>query len=359
MSLVVDYLAEVQAGRLRPDAAQKRAVMYLQSVSNDLQARANQRKHRFFPFHKVQPVRGLYFWGGVGRGKTLLMDLFYQAVPVREKYRIHFHAFMSQIHAELKTLQGHKDPLKMVAQHLARQYKLLCFDEFVVNDVADAMILANLFLHLFAAGITLVTTSNVPPQKLYEHGLQRDYFLPTITLIEQYTQVLNVDSGVDYRQQEHLVHERYFTPLLGEAEFMQSSFTLFTNETPHACELKILGRVIAAYGMHKGVLWTDFKSLCASYRSQEDYLVLARDFHTVLLSVVPQMSAAMDDYARRFINLIDILYDNKIQLVLSATVPIDRLYTGSRLSFEFERTKSRLWEMQADSWQKQTIRQPG
>lgn len=295
------------------------------------------------------PVRGLYLWGGVGRGKTFLMDQFFHALPFEQKRRLHFHRFMQQVHGELKTLRHAEDPLRIVAERLARKTRVICFDEFFVSDIADAMILARLFETLFAHGVTLIATSNIPPDQLYAGGLQRARFLPAIELIKRHCEVLNVDAGTDYRLRTLETVEIYHWPLDDAADAaMEKYFNEINPEDESRQEsLNIYGRVIPVRKLGEGVASFDFSALCEGPRSAIDYIEIAREFHTVLLSGVPAMDWTRENDARRFITLVDEFYDRQVKLILSADVPMERLYSGDRLTFEFQRTISRLREMQS------------
>lgn len=304
------------------------------------------------------PQRGLYFWGGVGRGKTYLMDMFYDALPGDAKLRIHFHRFMRHVHQQLATLPGVKNPLEVVADRIAKQARVICFDEFFVSDITDAMILAGMFEALFARGVCLVATSNIEPDGLYKDGLQRARFLPAIELIKQHTEVVNIDGGVDYRLRALERAELYHSPLDSQADISllrsfeqlapQRESEFFCVETDVAIEIE--GRDIQARYLADDVVWFDFDAICDGPRSQNDYIELAREFHAVLISNVPQMGVNNEDKARRFINLVDEFYDHNIKLVLSAEVALHELYQGGRLQFEFQRTQSRLQEMQSHDY---------
>ncbi len=345
-SLLTLYQQDLQKLGFRKDAAQEQAVRQLQQISAELMAQQNRQRNRWFYSRENKPVMGLYLWGGVGRGKTYLMDLFFENLPITEKWRLHFYRFMERVHAELAQVKGEKDPLKLVAKKIASQARVLCFDEFFVEDIADAMILGLLFEALFSEGLCLVTTANVPPDKLYDGGIQRDRFLPAIELLKRYTQVLNVDAGTDYRQSHRRIEQRFYTPLLGEHDFMQSQFELLTDgQAPLSNEFALNGRDIKAIARTATVLWIDFSELCRSPRGQADYIALANQYQVVLISNVPELGSNMDDYARRFVSLIDEFYDQHIELILSANVPLQQLYTGQQLQFAFTRTLSRLQEM--------------
>jgi cell division protein ZapE len=263
--------------------------------------------------------------------------------------RIHFHRFMQRVHNELKALQGEKNPLDIVADTLAKEARVLCFDEFFVTDITDAMILGGLMQELFDRGVTLVATSNIVPNELYKDGLQRARFLPAIELINKYCEIVNVDSGVDYRLRTLEQAEIYHYPLDKAAESsLQASFDSLSPEQGHSREaIEINGREIATLSVADDVLWCDFKALCDGPRSQNDYIELARIYHAVLVSGVPVMAGAQDDMVRRFINMVDEFYDRNVKLIMSGAAPIDELYSGGRLVFEFQRTRSRLLEMQS------------
>lgn len=336
------------------DAAQEQAVLHLDRLYHELMDRYENRPRSFLARlvtgrDAPTPCRGLYFWGGVGRGKTYLVDMFYECLPFRRKLRMHFHRFMQRVHQELKQLQGEKNPLDIVARTLADEARVLCFDEFFVTDITDAMILGGLMEKLFAQGVTLVATSNIVPDQLYRDGLQRARFLPAIALLNQHTLVVNVDSGIDYRLRALEQAEIYHFPLDEAAETsLHQSFTALAPEPGQRdLDIDINGRPIRARQVADDVLWCDFRALCDGPRSQNDYIELARLYHAVLVSGVPKMRAGQDDIARRFINLVDEFYDRNVKLILSGEVAIDDLYAGGRLEFEFQRTRSRLLEMQS------------
>ncbi len=297
-------------------------------------------------------VQGLYIWGGVGRGKTLLMDMFYECLPEDMRLRMHFHRFMQRVHADLGAYAGRSDPLQSVAEDFATDARVLCFDEFFVSDIGDAMILAELLKGLFERGVTLVATSNVAPDRLYENGLQRRRFLPAIDLLQRHTDVHHVDAGIDYRLRVLERAEIYHAPLDEAAEeSLERSFVALSPEEPHEdVVIQILGRPLIARALADDVVWFDFEELCEGPRSQNDYIELARIYHAVLISAVPQLTADREDAARRFISLVDEFYDRNVKLILSAEVEVDTLYCGERLRFEFERTRSRLLEMRSHQY---------
>lgn len=302
------------------------------------------------------PVTGLYLWGGVGRGKTMLMDLFYECLPPSARLRMHFHRFMQRVHRELTELSGTTDPLKVVAERIGAETSVLCFDEFFVSDIGDAMILGELFEHLFARGVTLVATSNVEPDRLYENGLQRRRFLPAIEAIKTHTRVHCLDSDTDYRLRVLERAEIYHVPLDAAAErSLSQSFHALAPEPPESnVTLTIENRPIRARMVAEDVAWFEFAELCEGPRSQNDYIELSRIFHAVLISNVRRFTTRDEDAARRFISLVDEFYDHNVKLILSADAPIESLYTGERLRFEFERTKSRLLEMQSHEYLSRT-----
>ncbi len=327
---------------------------HLQRLYDDL-VQASQNKpgmlSKLFGKKDHTPVKGLYFWGGVGRGKTYLVDTFFEALPFKEKVRTHFHRFMKRVHEEMKTLPGEKNPLTIIAKRFSEEARVICFDEFFVSDITDAMILGTLMEELFKNGVTLVATSNIVPDGLYKDGLQRARFLPAIALIKQNTDIVNVDSGVDYRLR-HLEQAELFHYPLNEVaqESLRKSFRALTPECTQAIEndkLIIENREIIALRTCDDVAWFEFRELCDGPRSQNDYIELGKIFHAVILSGVEQMSVTTDDIARRFINMVDEFYDRNVKLIISAEVELKDLYTGGRLNFEFQRTLSRLLEMQS------------
>jgi len=295
------------------------------------------------------PVRGLYLWGGVGRGKTWLMDLFFASLPFAERRRQHFHRFMHDVHAALAQLKQERDPLEHVADTIAREVRVLCFDELQVTDIADAMILGGLFAALFRRGVTLVATSNTPPEDLYRDGLQRARFLPAIELLERHLEVLRVAGATDYRLRE-LTQAGVYLPA-GAADTPARLELLFGRLGGHAAraggDIVIEGRPIPVVREGAGVAWFEFAALCTGPRSQDDYIEIAREYRSVILSGVPVLEASDDDAARRFIELVDELYDRNVSLIVSAAAAPQALYRGERLSAPFERTVSRLIEMQS------------
>lgn len=313
------------------------------------------------------PVRGLYLWGGVGRGKTWMMDLFFQSLPFPERRRRHFHRFMHDVHAELRTLQQREAPLEIVAQRIANEARILCFDELFVSDIADAMLLGGLFDELFKSGVTLVATSNVPPRDLYKNGLQRQRFVPTIELLEQHLDVVAVDGHTDYRLRR-LTHAGTYLPsnspdtvrrlkeLCAELADHNPGHPNGSHAQPATPtsnltrSIEIEGRRIPVVAESGGVVWFDFMALCSGPRSQNDYIEIARDYQSVIVSDIPVLDPLHEDEARRFIALVDELYDHNVNLIVSAAATPGELYRGERLAFPFERTASRLIEMQSEEY---------
>lgn len=339
------------------DSAQKAAVGHLQRLYDDLVAGVEHDRRwgrRLQFWRKSEPVRGLYLWGGVGRGKTYLMDTFYETLPFPEKKRTHFHRFMRWVHGELTRLTGEKNPLDLVAHELARKVRVICFDEFFVADITDAMILGNLLRALFSRGVTLVATSNIPPNLLYKDGLQRVRFLPAIDLLNQHTAVINVDGGVDYRLRALSQANLYYYPLGSQADAALLDF--FQRLAPNRGAkrrdviLEVEGRPIRAYREAEDVVWFDFAALCDGPRSQHDYIVLAKEYHAIIVANVPPMGRKNEDQARRFLYLVDELYDRRVKLIISAAAPLEALYGEGKLKFEFDRATSRLLEMQSQDY---------
>jgi cell division protein ZapE len=300
----------------------------------------------------LPPEPGVYLWGGVGRGKTWLMDMFYDSLPFAQKRRRHFHRFMQDVHDGLKENAGHQAPLERVADSIAAGVEVLCFDEFFVSDIADAMILGTLLAALFERGVTLVATSNSPPQELYRDGLQRQRFLPAIALIEQHTRVLAVDGGTDYRLRRLRRAGTYLlTTDMGTEARLASLFRgLSHGAAMRSGEIVIAGRRIATTAVDGQAVWFEFGAICDGPRSAEDYIEVARTWPTVVVAHVPVLTAQHEDAARRFIALVDELYDRRVKLVISAAVPLAQLYQGERLQFEFQRALSRLTEMQSPEY---------
>jgi cell division protein ZapE len=343
------YEAALAARGYTSDPAQERAVDALQRCADDWAAYRARRSNAFKKLVNHPPLpRGVYLWGGVGRGKSFLMDCFYQAVPIRRKTRLHFHEFMREVQRELTRLQGTVNPLDELGQRMARRFKLLCFDEFHVSDITDVMILHRLLATLFEHDVGFVTTSNFKPDGLYPDGLYRDRILPAIALLNEHMEVVNVDNGTDYRRSTLEQVHTYLTPLGPQADAaLQAAFDRLASHADENPRLTIEARQVRALRRADGVVWFDFKTLCGGPRSQNDYLEIAARFHTVLLSGVPQMAERDASAARRFTLLVDVLYDRHVKLILSAAVPPEQLYVQGPLAYEFARTVSRLTEMQS------------
>ena len=331
------------------DPAQLHAVDALERCENEWADYKARRSNALTQLIRHPPIpRGVYLHGGVGRGKSFLMDCFFQSVPLRRKTRLHFHEFMREVHRELQDLKGTANPLDELGQRIARRFRLICFDEFHVADVTDAMILHRLLAALFANRVSIVTTSNFHPDELYPNGLHRDRILPAIELLKDKLEVIGVDNGVDYRRRTMERVQRYHCPLGPEAEAaLTEAFEQLAEVRDEDPLLHIEQREITARRKAGGVVWFDFKWLCGGPRSQNDYLELASRFHTLILSNVPQMAPRMASEARRFTWLIDVLYDRRVKLIVSAEVPPGELYLDGPLAHEFPRTISRLLEMQS------------
>ena len=345
------YETELQQHGFTRDPAQERAVDALENLYTRLLAAPRPRWLSLLR-RGAPAAKGLYLWGGVGRGKTWLMDCFFEALPFADRLRLHFHRFMHEVHAELKRHPDEQDPLLEVARYFRARACVICFDEFFVSDITDAMLLGRLFEHLFAMDVTLVATSNVPPDRLYWNGLQRERFLPAIRALKAHTQVLEVAGATDYRLRHMQDTELFYVPAGPQADaHLALMFEHLAGHHPgNSGELIVEDRPIPTRRHADGVAWFDFEALCEGPRSQEDYIELARSFHTVLVSGIPVFDREREDAARRFIALVDEFYDRRVKLASSAAAPLDRLYTGGKLRFEFERTRSRLTEMQAKEY---------
>jgi cell division protein ZapE len=334
------------------DAGQLRAIESLQRCEDDWVAYKARRGNALTKLVARPPIpRGVYLHGGVGRGKSFLMDCFFLSVPLLRKTRLHFHEFMREVHRELAELQGTANPLQELGKHIARRHRLICFDEFHVADVTDAMILHRLLEALFENRVSLVATSNFRPDQLYPNGLHRERILPAIALLETRLEVVDIGGGSDYRQLTFAQLGLYQTPLGAAADAaLQAAFERLAEAKDEPALLHIEHRELQTRRRAGGVVWFDFKQLCGGPRSQNDYLELATRFHTVLLSDVPQMSPRLASEARRFTWLVDVLYDRNVKLILSAAVPPAALYTEGPLAHEFPRTVSRLLEMQSSQF---------
>ena len=343
------YEATLAERGYQSDPAQLRAIDALERCENEWADYKARRNNAITKLLARPPIpRGVYLWGGVGRGKSFLMDCFFNSVPLQRKTRLHFHEFMREVHRELAELQGTVDPLQHLGKEIARRFRLICLDEFHVADITDAMILHRLLESLFENRASIVTTSNFPPDGLYPNGLHRDRVLPAIELLKDRLEVVGVDNGVDYRQSTLQDVELYHTPLgPGADAAMNEAFERIAEAKDENPILKIEHREIRARRRAGGVVWFDFRQLCGGPRSQNDYLELATQFHTLLLSGVPQMSPRLASEARRFTWLVDVLYDRRVKLIVSAEVEPEALYTEGPLVHEFPRTVSRLHEMRS------------
>ena len=352
------YIQDLNREGFVADSAQLNAVEHLDGLYQRLVSIHCKPKNRVifslrgkFKKSPVKPQRGLYLWGGVGRGKTYLMDSFFESLPFEAKLRIHFHRFMRRVHRDLTDCKGHANPLLKVAEKISSETKIICFDEFFVSDITDAMILATLFEALFERGVCLVATSNIEPNQLYKNGLQRQRFLPAIALINEHCQVINVDGGVDYRLRALQQIKLYHWPL---DQHTDTAITKIFERLITAGEtilqdanLDVGGRLIATKKLTVDMVWFDFSAICEGPRSQNDYIDIASEFHAVVISDIPELKQSNNDATRRFINLVDEFYDRKVKLAISAAQPLELLYQGDDLAFEFERTRSRLLEMQS------------
>jgi cell division protein ZapE len=350
--VVSRYKAHLAKRGFVSDASQWRAVERLQRLYEEWSAYKARRSSALRRMLIKPPLpKGVYLWGSVGRGKSFLMDSFYLCVPLVRKRRVHFHHFMSEIHRELNELKGTQDPIAALAERTAKRYRLICFDEFHVSDIADAMILGRFLEQVMDRGVEFVMTSNYHPDRLYPNGLQRERFLPTIELLKERLDVLEVDNGTDYRRLKLEGLKVYHTPLGAESERkMQQIFSDLADVEEEHHPLDVEGREIAYRKRAGGLVWFDFSVLCGGHRSYADYVDLTRRFHTVLLSGVPRMSPKNADAARRFTWLVDVFYDARVKLVISAEAPPHELYVEGVNSAEFARTESRLIEMQSKQY---------
>ncbi|WP_226571746.1 cell division protein ZapE [Mangrovibacter yixingensis] len=361
------YEIALRDGQFQPDHVQLAAITQLDAIYQALVARQTTPNNavpkgltgKITKWFNRQPdspppVKGLYMWGGVGRGKTWLMDMFFQSIPGERKLRLHFHRFMLRVHEELTRLQGHSDPLEIVADSFKAQTDLLCFDEFFVSDITDAMLLGGLMQALFSRGITLVATSNIPPENLYHNGLQRSRFLPAIAAIQAHCDVMNVDAGVDYRLRALTQAHLWLSPCNADNQRrMEQLFQALSGSPWHEGQgevLEVNHRSLATLGSANQTLAVTFDTLCVDARSQHDYIALSHLFHTVMLYNVPVMDSRIENAARRFIALVDEFYERQVKLVVLAQVPLFEIYQGEHLKFEFQRCLSRLQEMQSEAY---------
>ncbi|MDI9109098.1 cell division protein ZapE [Serratia marcescens] len=361
------YQQALDVGEYQADEVQRRAVTQLDRIyqallqkpaasapAGGLRGKLSRLLGKGGDTAPQRPVQGLYMWGGVGRGKTWLMDMFFHSLPGDRKMRLHFHRFMLRVHEELTELQGRENPLEIVADGFKAETDVLCFDEFFVSDITDAMLLATLLQALFARGITLVATSNIPPDDLYRNGLQRARFLPAIDLINEYCDVMNVDAGIDYRLRTLTQAHLYLTPLSDQTrETLDRMFVKLAGKAGEdAPVLQINHRPLQAIRSVDGVLAVDFHTLCEEARSQLDYIALSRLYHSVILYNVQVMGPLKENTARRFLALVDEFYERHIKLVIGAEASMFEIYQGVQLKFEFQRCLSRLQEMQSEEYLK-------
>ncbi len=361
------YQRLLAAGEYQADEVQRQAVTQLDHIYQALQqipavsapagglrGKLSRLLGKSCETAKQRPVQGLYMWGGVGRGKTWLMDMFFHSLPGDRKLRLHFHRFMLRVHEELTELQGQENPLEIIADGFKAQTDVLCFDEFFVSDITDAMLLATLLQALFARGITLVATSNIPPDDLYRNGLQRARFLPAIDLINEYCDVMNVDAGIDYRLRTLTQAHLYLTPLDEQTrQTMDQMFVKLAGKKGEAAPvLQINHRPLQVIHAVDGVLAVDFHTLCEEARSQLDYIALSRLYHSVILYNVRVMGPLKENTARRFLALVDEFYERHVKLVIAAEASMFEIYQGERLKFEYQRCLSRLQEMQSEEYLK-------
>lgn len=353
------YQRVLEAKGITPDPLQAEALVLLADIHLKLVNTHHKLTHQRLKHHmnklfglKQNPVQGIYCWGGVGRGKTLMMDLFFEHLPFKAKQRLHFHHFMRKVHEDLRRLQGLKNPLRAIANEIAKHMHVLCFDEFHVDDVADALILAELITYIYHEGVTLLFTSNTAPDDLYKNGVQRQLFTPMIALIKAHSYVLHFTQPHDYRLSILMEKGLYFSPLnIKTQESMKHEFaSLATGPIKYGHNITIFDREIPTVAMAHKMIWFDFADICKSARSAQDYIQLIEQFSTFFVSHVPQMNASLDSAAKRFIHWVDVLYDAKATLIISAEAPIASLYTGVDLRTEFQRTISRLIEMQTEQY---------
>lgn len=346
------YQEKLNSGEIKPDSKQQIIINLLDELADNL---AKQEQGVFNKlkkiFHEKKLIQGLYLWGSVGIGKTFMMDIFFESLNIKKKKRIHFHKFMDNVHKDLNQYLGKKNPLSYVAKHIAENTRVLCFDEFFVKDITDAMVFVGLLKELFDLGVCLIATSNCQPNDLYKNGLQRQNFLPAIKLIEKNTQVIHLDSAMDYRTQ-HLTNAGvYYTPLdrLAQSK-MEKAFLLYAEGVVSTDSISVIGREVEVVKRADKIIWFDFAKICGVPRSQRDYLELVKIYKIILVSNIPQIKPIERDYITCFINFVDILYDARIKLIVSAEVKPHEIYNSGKLNFEFGRTESRLLEMQSSDY---------
>ena len=358
MTPMEKYRHDLKQEGFNADPAQANAVQHTQRLYEDLLVAAQYEPGLITRIKKTLGsgeksfIKGLYFWGGVGRGKTYLVDAFFQSLPFEEKKRIHFHRFMQFVHHQLKKHKKVQNPLDIIAAEFSEDTYVLCFDEFHVTDITDAMLLAGLLKSLFERGVVLVATSNEAPDELYSGGLQRARFLPAIDLIKEYTEVVNVDSGTDYRLRYLDRAEIYHHPLdeRAQSQLRENFQRLAPDEGIAGCEITIEGRTIPSVYCADGVIWFDFRALCDGPRGPADYIEIARQYQTVLLANCPVMTEQDNDRAKRFMTMIDEFYDRNVKLIITAADAPEKIYQGKRHAKGFQRTISRLQEMQTHDY---------
>lgn len=355
MTPLESYQDYIELSQIEEHPAQLAVIQKLNSIYHDLIIR---QKKRNSPVGKLRrkikprpPVHGLYLWGDVGVGKTFLMDCFYHCLPVN-KTRIHFHAFMQEIHNELTRLQGEKNPLRHIARKIAEKNVVICFDEFFVSNIADAMLLGELFKVFFERGLCLVATSNAPPDELYKNGIQRERFIPAIELIKENTETFHLQTGKDYRKRHKNNAAVYFTPIQKNTqEKLQAIFDFYSNNYPvHTAPIKLYERILKIEQASERIIWFDFIAICGRPRSQKDYLALVKNYDVFIVSHVPIIQPHQHDLIVSLIHLVDVLYDEHKRLIISADAPIAEIYPKGKYEFAFERTKSRLIEMQSEDY---------
>lgn len=345
------YQNEIKASRIQEDAQQRPVIEKLDVMFWKLMAREKKGTKASLTRWFQTPPKGLYLWGSVGIGKTFLIDCFYHCLPI-PKLRLHFHQFMLRIHQELKNIQGEKNPLAKIAKKISHETSVICFDEFFVANIADAMILGELFLHLFKNSVTLVASSNIPPDLLYKEGLQRERFLPTIALIKQYADVVHLHSKIDYRQRHIKQAGVYYTPLDAKATAnLENAFIYFSRGAPADYKPICLYQRFIPVVKHAGsVIWFEFDAICGRPRSQNDYLEITKSYHTILIQQLRQIDSHENDLILSFMYLVDILYDAHCRLIIAADVPLEKIYIADKTNHPFDRTLSRLAEMQSESY---------
>ena len=352
------YEKIIKSQHMTRDKSQEHIVDLLSNIQNELILHRNKKSFLKNPINLIKNqknILGIYIWGDVGQGKTFLMDLFYQSLELKNKKRFHFHHLMQYVHKQLNSLSKKKDPIKIVAKNLTKETTVFCLDEFYVDDITDSMILSKLLEELFFRNITLITTSNYHPQKLYENGLQRQNFLPAIELLTNNTNIIKLDTNIDYRFQLFKNTGTYFK---NECKHTQKNllkyFLSVAEESPkNNISIKILGREIKAIKCASRIIWFKFNDICCDPRSHNDYIEIAKLYCTVIISEIPTLDYSKENEARRFIALIDEFYDRKVKLIISADTCIKEIYSGTKLKFEFKRTLSRIMEMQTETYLKE------